>query len=91
MQANVLVDEQCNARLGDFGVSILMQHTGGMTGPTSVQGTLRWMSPELLSCDPLHDNGGNPTVASDMYSLAMVFYEVRSSGLISSGRPTEEP
>lgn len=32
------------------------------------------MSPELLECDDAE--GGTPTIASDVYAVAMVFYEV---------------
>lgn len=35
------------------------------------------MSPELLESSDLH--GGAPTFASDIYALAMVFYEVSAS------------
>lgn len=42
-------------------------------------GTLRWMAPELLLSSDA--DGGAPTFASDVYALAMVFYEVRSPSL----------
>ena len=46
-----------------------------MTGTSSLSGTLRWMSPELIKSSDA--DGGTSTFASDVYALAMVFYEVR--------------
>jgi serine/threonine protein kinase len=44
------------------------------TGSSS-EGTLRWMSPELLDPEGFGSNGG-PTRESDRYALGMVIYEV---------------
>lgn len=56
-----------------------------MTGTSSLKGTLRWMSPELLESSDV--NGGSPTVASDMYAVGMVFYEVRLHKIRSAPLP----
>jgi serine/threonine protein kinase len=48
-----------------------------MTNTTSTRGTLRWMAPELLQVQATDLNAGRSTVASDMYSMAMVLYEAR--------------
>ncbi|MEL6547189.1 MAG: protein kinase, partial [Myxococcota bacterium] len=52
--ANVMIDEDGNARLLDFGLA------GGQTG--AVAGTLRYMAPESMA--------GRPVPASDVYGLA---------------------
>jgi len=41
-------------------------------------GTLRWMSPELLSGDVEKPGEGRASFASDMYAVAMAFWEVRT-------------
>lgn len=45
-----------------------------MTMTSAFRGTFRWMSPELLHSPD--SDGGTPTFESDIYALAMVFYEV---------------
>ena len=76
-KANILINDHREACLADFGLAIALQ--GSATVTTTLKGTLRWMAPELLkSSDP---DGGVPTCASDVYALAMVFYEVRAKAL----------
>ena len=79
-QGNILIDEGGIARLGDFGI------TGIITDPTVVEpgstttskpGLVRYMAPELL-LDPMN----RPSKESDVYSLAMAAFEVRSSHAI---------
>ena len=41
-------------------------------------GTIRWMSPELLSPDQPRPEDSRPTKESDCYALGMVIYEVLS-------------
>lgn len=45
------------------------------TAGRSYEGTLRWMSPELLDPDG-SGSSGRPTRESDRYALGMVIYEV---------------
>lgn len=73
-KANILINNDHEACLADFGLVMSLQVSATVT--TTLKGTLRWMAPELLkSSDP---EGGVPTRASDVYALAMVFYEVRA-------------
>ena len=51
-------------------ISAFLSATAG-----SSEGTLRWMSPELLAPDDFGSNG-RPTRESDCYALGMVIYEV---------------
>ena len=76
----MLVNAAGNACLADFGLSAPVYSSLNFTGTTSLQGTLRWMSPELLSMDDsdsveLATYGLTP--ASDCYALAMVIWEVQ--------------
>ena len=69
-QANILIDDNCRARLADFGVLWLPDSTP-MTQGSHMPGAVRWMAPEVLS-DKV------PTFESDIYSFACVCVEVRS-------------
>ena len=73
-KANILINDHLEACLVDFGLATVLHGSASLTG--SLKGTLGWTAPELISSsDP---NGGVPTCASDVYALAMVFYEVRA-------------
>lgn len=75
-KANILINDRHEACLADFGLSTVLHGSASLTG---TKGTLRWMAPELISSpDP---EGGVPSCASDVYALAMVFYEVRAPAL----------
>ena len=80
-QGNILITEEGNARLGDFGI------TGVITDPTVVEpgstttskpGVVRYMAPELLNPSQFGLTNSNPSKESDVYSLAMTAYEVSS-------------
>ncbi|HYE66715.1 MAG TPA: serine/threonine-protein kinase, partial [Pyrinomonadaceae bacterium] len=64
--ANVMIDENGNVRVTDFGLAGLAEefHADELRA-----GTPAYMSPEQLS-------GGELTVKSDIYSLGLVLYEV---------------
>ena len=73
-QINILIDQDCNARLADFGLVI----TSGSTITTPPEGTPRWMSPELLDPRVFGPKTSCPTESSDCYALGMVVFEVLS-------------
>ena len=73
-QDNILVDQDCNARLADFGLVAVSDST---TIP-SRGGTFRWMSPELLDPETLDIKTCHRTKSSDCYALGMVIYEILS-------------
>ena len=60
---NVLVDSQGNVKVLDFGLAL----TPGVASLPS--GTLAYMAPELL-------RGGTATVASDLYAVGLMAYEL---------------
>lgn len=73
--ANILLDEQGNACLADFGVAKQLQHDSGRTGFGEVVGSIAYCSPEQL-------RGDDVSAASDIYALGLVAFE-----LISGRRP----
>ena len=79
-KANILIDQNGHACLADFGLLTIISDPASFTAPSSpeVAGTVRWMSPELLSPDQPCPEDSRPTKASDCYALGMVIYEVLS-------------
>lgn len=63
------------ACLTDFGLSTILYNTGTLTKTATSRGTLRWMSPELLGHPDQMKDVGKPTEASDIYAVAVVFWE----------------
>ena len=79
-KANVLIDDDGNARLGDFGQARFMdrkRYTMSFAGP------MRWLAPELIGTDMDYseetddDQVPQPTKQTDIYAFGMVLLEVR--------------
>ena len=83
-QPNILINDDNNAVLCDFGLaSITADAESPHASPVNSAGSIRWMAPERLS---IFDGSSEPapnslrvTKESDMYSLAMVVIEVRTT------------
>lgn len=67
--SNVLLDNDMNARLGDFGLARLHHHQEHVADTTRVIGTLGYMAPELVRI-------GRPSTATDLYSFGILVLEV---------------
>jgi serine/threonine protein kinase len=67
--SNILIDQQENALLMDFGIAKIVEGAMGLTG-TGIMGTPEYMSPEQFQ------DSSSITAASDQYSLAIVLYEM---------------
>jgi len=80
IKVNILVDQDGQARLADFGLlTIVLDSTYSASSSTPKSaGTTRWMSPELLDPDRFSLGDGQPTKRSDCYALGMVILEVLS-------------
>lgn len=74
-QSNVLIDDEGNACLCDFGLSRILQSTGFTT--KSIAGTCRWMAIELTIPDD--DVVVELTEATDVWAFGMTALEVSSS------------
>ena len=76
--ANVMLDEEGNALLADFGLAKSRAYTL-LTMPGQVIGTLDYLAPELIRGEPA-------TVASDVYALGCVAYECATGAPPFAGR-----
>jgi serine/threonine protein kinase len=68
--SNVLIDEQGNCLLTDFGLARMMQASSDrLTSAGTIMGTPAYMSPE-------QGKGDSVDGRSDLYSLGIIFYEM---------------
>jgi serine/threonine-protein kinase len=65
---NIMVDEEGNAKIMDFGIARFLR-AKGLTGEGLVIGTLEYMSPEQVE-------GKEVDQRSDIYSLGIILYEM---------------
>ncbi|CAL1716289.1 unnamed protein product [Somion occarium] len=72
--ANVLLDEDYNVKLSDFGLAIIANDTG--TQATTVDRTPNWLAPELLLPDKFGSSSSRPTLAGDVYAFGCVAIEL---------------
>lgn len=70
---NVLVDEDGNVKISDFGIAMALSATS-YTQTNSVLGTVHYLSPEQA-------RGGMANKKSDIYSLGIVMYELLTGKL----------
>jgi len=66
---NILIDEDNNAVVADFGIASATTRYKKITGSTLVVGTPEYMSPEQAAGEPID-------VTSDIYSLGCTLYEM---------------
>ncbi|KAJ0235029.1 Lectin-domain containing receptor kinase VI.4 [Hirschfeldia incana] len=74
--SNVLIDEDMNPRLGDFGLARLYER-GSLSHTTVVVGTIGYMAPELT-------RNGNSSSASDVFAFGVLLLEI-----VSGRKPTD--
>lgn len=74
----MLISADRRALLADFGLMNIVSDLGPTFADSSalVGGTMRWMSPELLSPESFGLLSIKPTISSDVYALGMVVLEV---------------
>ncbi|KFK24660.1 hypothetical protein AALP_AA8G008400 [Arabis alpina] len=74
--SNVLIEEDMNPRLGDFGLARLYQR-GSQSHTTVVVGTIGYMAPELT-------RSGNSSSASDVFAFGVLILEI-----VTGRKPTD--
>lgn len=74
--SNVLIDDDMNPRLGDFGLARLYER-GSISHTTVVVGTIGYMAPELT-------RNGNSSSASDVFAFGVLLLEI-----VSGRKPTD--
>ncbi|MEQ9032326.1 MAG: protein kinase [Aggregatilineales bacterium] len=67
--SNILLDEDSNAYLGDFGIAKDHQATHSITAPDAFIGSPEYLAPEQARSEPV-------TPQTDIYSLGVVLYEM---------------
>jgi serine/threonine protein kinase len=68
---NILVDHDDQLHLADFGLARKIEDTDGLTSTGSILGSVHYLAPELLSSMP-----DEASVASDIYAIGAIFYEM---------------
>ncbi|XP_007019440.2 PREDICTED: L-type lectin-domain containing receptor kinase S.6 [Theobroma cacao] len=66
---NIMLDDEFNAKLGDFGLAEVYEHSCASREATIPAGTIGYLAPEYVYC-------GVPTVKTDVYSFGVVVLEV---------------
>ncbi|XVE95664.1 hypothetical protein REPUB_Repub02eG0118100 [Reevesia pubescens] len=66
---NIMLDDEFNAKLGDFGLAEVYEHSCASREATIPAGTIGYLAPEYVYC-------GIPTVKTDVYSFGVVVLEV---------------
>ena len=71
--ANILLDEDGNAYLSDFGIAKSFDTNEGMTATGAIIGSPGYLSPEQVRSEPV-------TPQADLYALGIVLYEMLTGG-----------
>lgn len=75
--SNVLISSDGRAHLSDFGLSVIAVEFVGMSYFTSaLNGTVRWIAPELLALPEEEGAITIPTPNSDIYSFGCILFQV---------------
>lgn len=80
---NIFYNASGDIKLGDFGISYLINSSYNINENKKVMGTAQYLAPEII-------RGKTPTFQSDIYSLGITFYELITGRVPFDGEnPTE--
>lgn len=77
--SNILVTEEGDVKLLDFGIARLMEEGSDVLVIETQTGFRRWMTPEYAA--PEQIKGERPTIAVDVYQLGVLLYELLTGEL----------
>jgi tRNA A-37 threonylcarbamoyl transferase component Bud32 len=83
--SNILIDDQNEPRIGDFGLAKIMDDDSELTCTGQVLGTPAYMSPEQAQ-----GRAGDAGPRSDVWSLGVILYETLAGRRPFLGRNSEE-
>ena len=73
-QDNILISDEGQAQITDFGVACILDVRGYTT---LIERNVRYVAPELMPINPTQDGKDpRPTLKSDIYSLAILLLQV---------------
>lgn len=80
----MLIDDDGQPKISDFGLARVFDSQGGPTDRTSYkgEGSARWLAPELLNSERFTGIKPGPTKESDVYAFSCVCLEVSAHLLI---------
>lgn len=81
---NVLITNENDAMLSDFGLSRIMEENPQWTPPHRQAGSVRWMAPELLL------DKERESYTADVWSFGMVMFEVMTGNVPYSDLPASK-
>lgn len=80
---NIYYDANGEVKLGDFGISFLMNSTFNVNENKRVMGTAQYLAPEIIK-------GKTPSFQSDIYALGITFFELLTGNApFDAATPTE--
>ncbi|KAK7440448.1 hypothetical protein VKT23_017086 [Stygiomarasmius scandens] len=77
---NILVDDQGNARIADFGNAFYLGQYDSSSSSDSSPGTHPWVAPELIMAGENREVP-SPSFSSDVFAFGMVVYEIYSTDI----------
>lgn len=80
---NIFYDENGDVKLGDFGISILLNSTLNIEENKRVMGTAQYLAPEVVK-------GEGASVQSDVYALGITFFELMTGRIPFDGSNPNE-